>query len=117
MPASCEHITLSLTIAMKVLNWQILLDATTFELNQTCWRLSMHARVRKLDGTYQLLFLRASSTLQIRLGMSNLIIVQGTQTLVHELAKHSITFMATCNWVDEPPNFVLPYLVDDVTIL
>jgi ribonuclease HI len=37
--------------------------------------------------------------------------------VAHELARASFTNANSCNWDDEPPRFLLPFLLDDVTIL
>jgi ribonuclease HI len=37
--------------------------------------------------------------------------------VAHELARASFSNANSCNWDDEPPSFLLPFLLDDVTIL
>jgi ribonuclease HI len=37
--------------------------------------------------------------------------------VAHELAKVSFSNTSSCNWDDDPPSFLLPFLLDDVTIL
>jgi ribonuclease HI len=37
--------------------------------------------------------------------------------VAHELARVSFSSSSSCNWDDDPPSFLLPYLLDDVTIL
>jgi hypothetical protein len=37
--------------------------------------------------------------------------------VAHEIAKFSFLNNQTCNWVDEPPSFILDRLVNDVTVL
>jgi hypothetical protein len=37
--------------------------------------------------------------------------------VAHDLAKHSFLNKVSCNWVDEPPSFLLNNVVNDVTTL
>jgi hypothetical protein len=37
--------------------------------------------------------------------------------VVHELARQAIFLKETCIWDDDPPSFIVPLLVNDVTIL
>jgi len=37
--------------------------------------------------------------------------------VAHELARVALPEKLTCNWVDEPPRFLLGALVNDVTVL
>jgi hypothetical protein len=37
--------------------------------------------------------------------------------VAHELAKFSFLNNQSCNWVDEPPSFLLNSIINDVTIL
>jgi len=37
--------------------------------------------------------------------------------VAHELARVALQEKLTCNWVDEPPRFLLLALVNDVTVL
>jgi hypothetical protein len=36
---------------------------------------------------------------------------------VHVIATHSFNLKLSCNWIDEPPSFLLQTLMDDVTII
>jgi hypothetical protein len=40
-----------------------------------------------------------------------------TNLVAHELARDSFSRKSCCNWVDEPPSFLLPALLNDVTVL
>jgi hypothetical protein len=37
--------------------------------------------------------------------------------VAHDIARHSYNLNSRCNWVDEPPSFLLQPLLDDVTIM
>lgn len=37
--------------------------------------------------------------------------------VAHEIARRCFTNKLSCMWVDEPPSFLLEYLMNDVTIL
>jgi ribonuclease HI len=37
--------------------------------------------------------------------------------VAHELAKNSFSNKSTCNWIDEPPDFILDKLLNDVTVI
>jgi ribonuclease HI len=37
--------------------------------------------------------------------------------VAHELARNSYETNSTCNWADEPPSFILSFLLNDVTII
>jgi ribonuclease HI len=37
--------------------------------------------------------------------------------VAHEIAKFSFNNKSTCNWVDEPPSFLVDKLINDVTIM
>jgi hypothetical protein len=37
--------------------------------------------------------------------------------VTHELARDSFSSINICNWVDEPPSFLLSHLINDVTKL
>ena len=37
-------------------------------------------------------------------------------TVAHEIAREAMASKLSCNWVDEPPSFILEGLVNDVTI-
>jgi ribonuclease HI len=37
--------------------------------------------------------------------------------VAHEIARFSFLNNQTCNWVDEPPSFILDRLINDVTVL
>ena len=37
--------------------------------------------------------------------------------VAHELARKCYVSNFSCNWVDEPPSFILDKLIDDVTIV
>jgi hypothetical protein len=41
---------------------------------------------------------------------------EGNQ-VAHELARYSFSENISCNWVDEPPTFLLDKLLNDVTVL
>jgi ribonuclease HI len=38
-------------------------------------------------------------------------------SVAHELARHGLSTRSTCTWVDEPPSFLLPSILNDVTIM
>jgi hypothetical protein len=38
-------------------------------------------------------------------------------SVAHELARHGLSTKSTCTWVDEPPSFLLPSILNDVTIM
>jgi ribonuclease HI len=40
-----------------------------------------------------------------------------TNMVAHEIARNSLSTRTSCNWVDEPPSFILSALLNDVTIL
>jgi ribonuclease HI len=40
-----------------------------------------------------------------------------TNMVAHEIARNSLSTRTSCNWVDEPPTFILSALLNDVTIL
>jgi hypothetical protein len=37
-------------------------------------------------------------------------------TVAHEIAREAMASKLSCNWVDEPPSFILEALVNDVTL-
>lgn len=37
--------------------------------------------------------------------------------VAHEIARFGFSSKSTCNWVDEPPSFLLPSLLNDVTVI
>jgi ribonuclease HI len=37
--------------------------------------------------------------------------------VAHEIARFSFSNNQTCNWVDEPPSFILDRLINDITVL
>jgi ribonuclease HI len=37
--------------------------------------------------------------------------------VAHELARECFLNKVNCNWVDEPPSFILAKLIDDVTVI
>jgi hypothetical protein len=49
--------------------------------------------------------------------MFQLNIVWDANRVAHEIARRCFTSEQSCIWVDEPPNFLLEYLMNDVTIL
>jgi hypothetical protein len=40
-----------------------------------------------------------------------------TNIVAHDLARDSFISRSCCNWVDDPPSFILPALLYDVTVL
>jgi hypothetical protein len=37
--------------------------------------------------------------------------------VAHELARFCFANCSSCNWVDEPPRFLLDFMINDVTVL